>query len=213
MQWNYGDVLDGIADAVPPETPLFIHGERTIGWGAASRRMNNIGRALLERGSVPGDKLALYLRNGPEYMEATGAGFRARLTHVNINYRYKPDEVRYIVDNADATVLIYSAEFRDAITQIRPQLPNVLTYLEVAAVGEIAPFANPMRPLPKAAQAHVSTFVGRPTTYCSSILAARRACPRVSCGAIAICARYGMTAWHVRPEWRFPTPSRPMRNW
>ena len=39
------------------------------------------------------------MRNAPEYLMALGAGWKARLTHVNVNYRYRPDEVSYIFDD------------------------------------------------------------------------------------------------------------------
>lgn len=142
MPWNYGDVLDAVAEAVPGEAPAFIHGERRIAWRDANRRMNNLARALIERGAAPGNKLAFYLRNCPEYTEGVGAAFRARLTHVNINYRYKPDEVRYILDNSEATVLIYATEFRDAVVEIRDALPHIKTYVEVSSDDETAIFAE-----------------------------------------------------------------------
>jgi fatty-acyl-CoA synthase len=141
MEWNYGDLIDAVAEAVPAEAPLFVHGERRILWPDASRRMNNLARFLIAQGARPGDKLAFYLRNCPEYMEGVGAGFRARLTHVNINYRYKPEEVRYILDNSDAQALIYASEFRDAVAQIRNSLPKIKTYIEVASDGDVASFA------------------------------------------------------------------------
>jgi acyl-CoA synthetase (AMP-forming)/AMP-acid ligase II len=142
MPWNYGDVLDAVAEAVPADALLFIHGGRRIAWDDASRRMNNLARELRARGAVSGDKLAFYLRNCPEYMEGVGAAFRARLTHVNINYRYMPGEVRYILDNSDATALIYASEFRDCIAQIRDALPRIRTYVEVSPDGDVAPFAE-----------------------------------------------------------------------
>ena len=115
MPWSYGDIVDVVAAAVNPEAPAFIHGERVIRWGDAAKRMNNLARALATRGAKPGDKIAFYLRNCPEYTEGVGASFLGRFTHVNINYRYKPDEVRYILDNSDAQTLIYASEFRDTV--------------------------------------------------------------------------------------------------
>src|ERR1700722_19028569 len=124
MPWNYGDLLDAVAEAVRPDAPAFVHDERRITWNDASRRMNNLARALIARGAKPGDKLAFYLRNGIAYIEATGASFRARLVHVNVNYRYKPEEVLYILDNSDAQTLIFATEFRDCVEQTRDRLPK-----------------------------------------------------------------------------------------
>src|SRR5580704_16840602 len=142
MPWNYGDLLDAVAEAVRPDAPAFVHDDRRIEWRAASRRMNNLARAFIGRGVRPGDKLAFYLRNGIAYIEATGASFRARLVHVNVNYRYKPDEVRYILDNSDAQALIYGSEFRDCVESIRGQLPKIGTYIEVTDNCSPAPFAE-----------------------------------------------------------------------
>ena len=142
MSWNYGDVLDAVGGAVRPNAPAFVHGERRIEWRDASRRMNNLARALLARGVRPGDKLAFYLRNGTEYIEGVGASFLGRLVHVNVNYRYKPEEVRYILDNSDATALIYSTEFRGCIEQIRDKLSLIKTFVEVTDGVSPPPFAE-----------------------------------------------------------------------
>src|ERR1700743_2672387 len=141
MPWNYGDVLETVASVVPPASPFTIHGDKTISWGEAMPRMNNLARAMIARGAKSNDKVAFYLRNAAEYTEALGACFLARLTHVNINYRYKPDEVRYILDNSDAQTLIYAREFRDAVAQIHNQLPKVKSFIEVGA-GDAASFAQ-----------------------------------------------------------------------
>ncbi len=143
MGWNFGDILDAIAAVLPPDAPAFIHGERVITWDEATKATNNLARGLIARGAQPGDKIAIYMRNRPEYLLALAAGFKARLTHVNVNYRYTPEEVWYIFDNADAQTVVYAAEFRDAVAQIRPRLPQVKTWIEVSPDGRTAPFAEP----------------------------------------------------------------------
>ncbi|HWA92720.1 MAG TPA: acyl-CoA synthetase [Rhizomicrobium sp.] len=141
MPWNYGDVLEAVSNVVAPAAPAFAHGDAVTSWGEAVPRMNNLARALVKRGAGPRDKIAFYLRNSAEYTESLGACFLSRLTHVNVNYRYKPDEVRYILDNSDAQTLIYAREFRDAVTQIHNQLPKVKTFIEVSDDG-VASFAE-----------------------------------------------------------------------
>ena len=142
MAWNYGDILDAISPVLPADAPAFIHGERIISWGETTRRTNNLARALIKRGSKPRDKVAFYMRNRPEYVETLAAAFKARLTHVNVNYRYRPDEVFYIFDDSDAQTVVYGAEFRDVISEIRPRLKKVETYIEVAEGAPPANFAH-----------------------------------------------------------------------
>jgi len=131
MPMNFGDIVDAVSEIVPKDSPAFVHGTRRLDWGTAKKRMNNIARNLYARGLKPGDKVAFYLRNGIEYGELTGACFLGRLCHVNVNYRYKPDEVRYIIDNSDAAAVVYSHEFRDNIAQIHNQLGKVKVFVEV----------------------------------------------------------------------------------
>ena len=147
MGWNFGDILDAIAPVLPPDAPAFIHGERVITWDEATKATNNLARGLIARGAQPGDKLAIYMRNRPEYLLALAAGFKARMTHVNVNYRYTPEEVWYIFDNSDAQTVVYASEFRDAVEQIRPRLPGVKTWIEVSPDGKTAPFAEPFERL------------------------------------------------------------------
>ncbi len=144
MAWNFGDILDAISPELPQDAPALIHGDRVITWGEATKRSNNLGRAMLDRGIEPGDKCAFYMRNRPEYSELLMACFKAQLTHVNVNYRYKAGEVLYIFDNSDATVVVYGSEFRDIIEEIRPQLTKVKLFIEVAesADAPIASFAE-----------------------------------------------------------------------
>jgi len=130
--WNYGDILEAVDANTPPERPALIHGERTISWGEFSRRSNNLARAFLERGASEGDKIAFYLRNAPEYSEGIAAAFKARLTHVNVNYRYVDHELIYLLDNSDAAIVVYGAEFAHHVAEIRHQLPGVKLWLEVA---------------------------------------------------------------------------------
>ena len=147
MGWNFGDILDAISPVIPADAPAFIHGERTISWGEATKASNNLARGLIARGAQPGDKIAIYMRNRPEYLLALAAGFKARMTHVNVNYRYTPEEVWYIFDNADAQAVVYASEFREAVAQIRPRLPNVQSWIEVSPDGKTAPFAEPFERL------------------------------------------------------------------
>jgi acyl-CoA synthetase (AMP-forming)/AMP-acid ligase II len=130
--WNYGDILDGVDRTTPPERPALIHGERVIHWGDFARRTNNLASAMLAGGVQPGDKIAFYMRNRPEYSEAIAAGFKARLTHVNVNYRYVDHELIYLLGNSDATVVVYSAEFAGHVAAIRNELPGVKQWIEVA---------------------------------------------------------------------------------
>jgi fatty-acyl-CoA synthase len=136
--WNFGDIIDGVSSVLPPDAPALIHGERVMRWGEATARSNRLARALIAFGATPGDKVAIYMHNRPEYTETLAACFKARLTHVNVNYRYTPDEVHYIFDNSDAAIVVYGQEFRRSIEAIRPRLTKVRAFVEVGPGGDFA---------------------------------------------------------------------------
>ena len=147
MSWNLGDIFDTLGEAVPGDSPALLHGESAVSWTAFTRRTNNLAAALRAGGARPGDKVALYLRNRPEYLETTVACFKARLVHVNVNFRYLADELQYIIDNADAKFVVFAGEFADRLDALRPRLPKVQTYLQVDDGTPFAPFAEAYEPL------------------------------------------------------------------
>ncbi len=138
---NFGDVADAVEAAIDPQALAYAHGDRIIRWGEAAQRSNRLARAFLNAAST-GDKVAHYMRNHHAYMETAFASFKARQVHVNINYRYRPAEVAYIIENSDAAIVVYGAEFRDVVAEIRDQLPLVKLWVEVADGAPVADFAQ-----------------------------------------------------------------------
>lgn len=147
IDWNLGDILDAIEPAVPEDAPALIHGDRIISWPEMSKRSNNLARDLRAQGAGDGAKIAFYMRNRSEYGELMAACFKGRLTHVNINYRYRPEEVFYIFDDSDSEVIVYSSEFRDCILELKERLTKVHTFVEIGDASQIASFALPYEKL------------------------------------------------------------------
>ncbi|MEQ1865720.1 MAG: AMP-binding protein, partial [Micropepsaceae bacterium] len=128
--WNFGDIADAVAKVVPADAPALIHGDRVTTWPAFQARTNQLARGLIAAGHQTDDKLAILIRNRPEYMEATLAAFKGRFVHVNVNYRYKAEELAYIFDNSDARIVVYGSEFAPIVSDIRARLPGVKTWLQ-----------------------------------------------------------------------------------
>ena len=75
---------------------------------------NALAADLLDAGLGQQAKVAAYLYNGPEYLETYFAAFKAGLAPVNTNYRYGPEEILYLFDNADAEAVVFHASFTRA---------------------------------------------------------------------------------------------------
>lgn len=131
MTVNLGDVLDRVARAVAPGDPAVICDGAVTTWGVFDRRANAVARGLIAAGLAPNSKVALYMRNGPAYVESLAATFKGRLAHVNVNYRYGVDELRYILENADAEAVVFGAEFAEQAAALLPRAPHVKVWVQV----------------------------------------------------------------------------------
>jgi fatty-acyl-CoA synthase len=132
---SFGAIFETVVTAVEPDLPALIHGDVRRSWADVARRTASLAAAMQAAGAVPGDRCALLMRNGPAYCEGLIAALRARLVHVNVNYRYTGEELWYILDNSDAAVCIYDAEFAPLVDSIRSRLPTRLW----VQVGGITP--------------------------------------------------------------------------
>ena len=64
----------------------------------------------------------------PEAVDETVAALKARLVHVNVNFRYLEDELHYIVDNADAKFVVFAGEFTERIVRGRAAGPERIVF-------------------------------------------------------------------------------------
>src|SRR5690606_40969279 len=102
-------------------------------WGEFDERAARLAAALGEHDIANGTKVGLALYNGNEYLESEYAAFKARAVPCNVNYRYLADEIRYVLDNADAEALLYDHTLRDRIDEARRSLPRLRRLVEVGS--------------------------------------------------------------------------------
>lgn len=125
MDWNFGDLLDATAANVPGERPALIHGARVISWAEFDARTNRVARAMLAAGLPTGARVAILARNIPEFIEIACAAFKARLCHVNINYRYTTAEIEYVLADCQAQALFYQGEFASLVAPLFERLHDL----------------------------------------------------------------------------------------
>ncbi|MCC6197577.1 MAG: AMP-binding protein [Burkholderiales bacterium] len=130
--WNLADVWQTVASVIPAE-PAQVNGDRRVGWHEFDRRACGIAECLMGAGLTRHDKVALYLYNTPEYLEAAFAAMKAGFVPVNTNYRYKHDELHYLWDNADAAAVVFDHAFADTVEGLRARCPKVKLWLHVGA--------------------------------------------------------------------------------
>ncbi|HEX2849188.1 MAG TPA: AMP-binding protein [Acidimicrobiales bacterium] len=157
----YADVWEAIAE-VRGDAPAEIQGSRRISWRDFDRRADGIAQTLLDVGATHQDKVANYLFNAPEYLEAFYGTVKAGLVPVNTNYRYGPSELAYLWDNADAVAVVFHGAFTATVEQVRPLVPRVRLWLWVDdGSGSCPDWAVPYEQAAGAATATVVPRWGR----------------------------------------------------
>ena len=134
-EWQFADVYEAIAGAVPERTAI-TYGEQTVSWRSFDERANAVGHDLLAAGLKAGSKVAVYVPNRPEYLEAYHAAQKISAWPFNVNYRYGPEEIAYLLENADTEAVIFDTRFLDVVEAVRSRFPAVSRWL---AIGDSCP--------------------------------------------------------------------------
>jgi long-chain acyl-CoA synthetase len=111
-------------DPQRPATIMAGTGE-AVSYGDLERRSTQLAHVLREAGLRPGDVVALLTENNLRAMEVYWAARRSGLFITAVNYRLKPDEVAYIVNDSGATALVVSAAQAGTATAIADETPGV----------------------------------------------------------------------------------------
>src|SRR6476620_890764 len=91
-----------------PDAPAIADGERVhADWATFAARTAGAAAALRhEFGLSTGDRVAIVMRNRPEYVEALFAIWHAGLVAVPVNARLHRDEIAYILEHSETAVVV-----------------------------------------------------------------------------------------------------------
>jgi fatty-acyl-CoA synthase len=140
---NLGAIHEAIASVLRERVAL-VFGDRRFSWSEVAERTRRLATVLRSHGlgchaeradlrnwESGQDHVALYLYNGNEYLEGMLGAFKARAVPFNVNYRYVEEELRYLLENADARAVIYHARFAPLLAKVRRALPKLKLLLQV----------------------------------------------------------------------------------
>ena len=107
-----------------------------ISWHIFDEKANRFANLLLSRGIQKGDKVAILLMNCLEWLPIYFGILKAGAVAVPLNFRYTPEEIRYCVEQADVSILVFGPEFIGRVEEISDDISqNRLLYF----VGENCP--------------------------------------------------------------------------
>ena len=98
-----------------PDAVAIVAGDRRITYGELDARANRAARAFARRGVEAGDRVAVALRNRPEFLEAANGAARLGAEVIPLSWRYKRAEVEAIVGDARSPLVIAEADARETM--------------------------------------------------------------------------------------------------
>ena len=131
---NVGQILTLTANKFPERTAILFEDKRFT-YQEFNERVNRLAQAFLKRGLKNGEKVAALLFNSNHFVEAYFATAKVGGVFTPINFRFAPEEARYILNHSDARLFLFGEEFLDLVKAIRPHLRKVEVFISVGDKG------------------------------------------------------------------------------
>ncbi len=104
---------------------------REMTWMDFECQSNRFANLLTVKGVKKGDKVAILLMNCMEWLPIYFGILKAGALAVPLNYRYTADEIKYCLELADVTKLVFGSEFIGRVESVYGTVPKVDEYIYV----------------------------------------------------------------------------------
>ena len=101
-----------------PTREAVVCGNLRLTYADFARRAHNLAQVLLYLDLKPGDRVAILHNNCHVFLEAYYAAAYAGLILTPINHRLSTKELRFILEDSGARVLISQPEMKDKISEV-----------------------------------------------------------------------------------------------
>lgn len=108
-----------------PDAPCLIHHDRCWTYAEFAAEVERVARAFAALPLRAGQKVALLLPNGPEFLWTVFAMARTRGVFVPLNTAQTTDELRYLLTHSEARVLLTTDGFLPVIETLRDECPGL----------------------------------------------------------------------------------------
>ena len=109
---------------------------REINWEEFNKSSNRFANMLLSKGVKKKDKVAILLMNSLEWLPIYFGILKTGALAVPLNYRYTQDEIKYCLELAECSILVFGFEFIGRVESIFDTLTNIK---HIIYVGEDIP--------------------------------------------------------------------------
>ena len=133
--WNLADILDAIAAEIPA-APALISADQGLTWAQFDAQARSLVAEFDALGLERQAKVAVYLRNAPEFLVSYVAALKGAYVPVNVNYRYAADEIVYLLSDCQAEAVVIGAEFAGILLAVADRLPAVRRWYVVGDIPD-----------------------------------------------------------------------------
>lgn len=138
---NLARILKNTADK-NPGAPALYFGHETITYSDLLKQVNRLANALVDLGLKEGDRIAILMRNVPEFIVSYHAVLSVGCVVVPLCYMCLADEVEKIVCDSATDTLITNFEFDDVVKKLRSSKCAQLTRIIVSDCPELEDVYN-----------------------------------------------------------------------
>jgi long-chain acyl-CoA synthetase len=131
------------AVAAKPDGEALVDNGRRFTYAEMDRIVDSVAAGLIQRGVVPGDRIALMLGNRAEFAFAVFGAMRAGAAIVPLNTREQMPEIAFNVQDSGAKILFFEANLADRV----PDAATIPTLTHRFSVGGAVEGAEPFEAL------------------------------------------------------------------
>jgi long-chain acyl-CoA synthetase len=149
------------------DKPAVYWGEQEFSFAQVRQQARAVAARLREEfGIKPGDRVAIWLKNCPQFPAVLFGAWEAGAVVVMVNTFFKPDEVGHILDDSGARVMLSEGAFQEAQARLGATRPGLRFFLLEQLASAAAPAAPSAAADPSeadlAALLYTSGTTGRP---------------------------------------------------
>lgn len=126
------------------DRPYLIYGDERLTYGQSHEQVNAVASWLADQGVKPGDRVAIAMRNYPEWMLIYWACVASGIAVVGMNAWWTPEEMAYALTDSAPSILFVDSERLERVRE-RPEVAGKLKLVGVRipdAEAEVTPWSE-----------------------------------------------------------------------
>ena len=132
---NTTEFLNITSLIVPDRTAIVFDGKR-FSFQELEERVKKLANALAGMGVKAGDRIASMQVNCNENIETYFAAAKLDAVYVPLNFRSRPEEIEYMINDSKPKVLITGERYVSMVDEIKPDLTSVAGYVVLDDASE-----------------------------------------------------------------------------